>query len=158
MELLQKNTELHSENKFRNLETQLEIREQEFAALEKNRNELAEKCNNLEKEIQSMKKHLEAKDKEIMELKNKVEDIPVLELKESENHWIEMMETKQKLSESESNIEHLKEQINKMQSSLKSHAKLAAAVKLEKDKAIEYSNKLREVLQEVMVLNLLEIF
>ncbi|EFA02559.2 uncharacterized protein LOC660410 isoform X1 [Tribolium castaneum] len=147
MEKLQKETEQQQQNYFRNFETQLEIKDQEFGLLEKEKDALAEKSQALEEELEELKKQLERKEQEIEQLSVKTETIPSIGYN-SESQLMELMEYKHKIAEVQNTIQQQTDQINKMQSSLKAHAKLAAALKLEKDNAIKYSNKLREVLQE----------
>ncbi|XP_044255406.1 intracellular protein transport protein USO1-like [Tribolium madens] len=147
MEKMQKDTEQQQQNYYRNFETQLEIKDQEFVLLEKEKEELAEKSRILEDQLEELKKQLELKEREIDQLSVKADPMAALEYS-SESQLMELMECKRKIAEVQNTIQQQNDQINKMQSSLKAHAKLAAALKLEKDNAIKYSNKLREVLQE----------
>lgn len=149
MEQLHRSEEIQQQNYTRNFETQLEIKDQEFTILEKEKEALADKSRDLEDQLEELKKQLEMKDKEIDDLSVKSKPTTAIEYGPNDNQWMELMEYKQKIANVENTIKHQNDQISKMQHSLKAHAKLAAALKMEKDNAIKYSAKLREVLQEV---------
>ncbi|RZC38711.1 intracellular protein transport protein USO1 [Asbolus verrucosus] len=148
MEHMQKTAEKQQQNFYRTVETQLEIKEQELMLLDKEKEVLAEKSARLEEQLEEMKKQVEAKDREIDQLSIKAESVPAIEYRPNENQWMEVVEYKQKLIEVQNTIKQQSDQISKMQSSLKAHAQLAAALKLEKDNAVKYSAKLRDILQE----------
>ncbi|XP_063909440.1 golgin subfamily A member 6-like protein 24 isoform X2 [Zophobas morio] len=148
METMQKSAETQQQTCCRNFETQLEIKAQEYALLEKEKDAISARSKQLEEQVEELKRQLDDREKELDEMSIKMDNIPAIEYKPSETHFMELMDYKQKVTDTQKHIEHLNDQVTKMQSSLKAHAKLAAALKLEKDNAIKYSAKLREVLHE----------
>lgn len=145
----QKLTDKQQSNVFRALETQLEMKDQELATLDKERQSLGQKTKEMEEAIEKLNKKVEEKEREIEEISTKIPSISSLDYKASDNQWNETVDYKRKIAEVQNTLKQQTEQISKMQGSLKAHAQLAVALKLEKDNAIKYSNKLRDILQEV---------
>lgn len=130
------------------LEKKLQEKDVEIVEKEKEIISLAEKAKQLEDHVERMRKQLQEKEDETKNLNAKLELVSVANCKISEQ-TNDVLEAQSKITDLQNILEKQTQQISQMQNSLQAHTKLAAGLKIEKDNAIKYSKKLRDILEEV---------
>lgn len=127
-------------------EKKLHEKENKLSEIEKEKKAFVQKTKNLEEQVEQIKKQLEDKEQEIKNLNKKIESDKVDDFSAQTK---KLSENKGEIADVQITLEQQKQQIIKMQNSLQAHTKLAAALKVEKDNAIKYSERLRNILEEV---------
>lgn len=135
-------------NNKKSFEKKLEEKNAELEKSEKEKESFAEKIQDLEAQVDKIKSQLQKKEDEVKNLNSKIESISLADCKKSEQ-TSEVLENQSKMADLQNTLEKQTQQISQMKNSLQAHTKLAAGLKIEKDNAIKYSNKLKDILEEV---------